>query len=215
MRREPHHRHALPSRRSRTCTVIAVGKPMIEPPRHRRRFARSRRASFGQALRWRPARRPSFVDPVDKLAPRWLRSVSSRLFGHCSASPCSAVAGSKHYITPFPRTTACRIAKHAYGRSYGRGYETIERACKRMQGEGKSPSVRRPESSFAKSSTHIREAKARSTWSAKQAIAIGLSKARRAGVPLKPPKPGAASEQVRAKAAKDYAKGSRARRSAE
>ena len=53
---------------------------------------------------------------------------------------------------------------------------------------------------------HIREGKhgARST---KQAIAIGLSKARRAGVKLKPPKKGAASERTRAQAARDSAKG--------
>jgi len=53
---------------------------------------------------------------------------------------------------------------------------------------------------------HIREGKhgARST---KQAIAIGLSKARRAGVKLKPPKMGATSEQTRTQAARDSAKG--------
>jgi hypothetical protein len=49
---------------------------------------------------------------------------------------------------------------------------------------------------------HIREGKhgARST---KQAIAIGLSKARRAGVKLKPPKKGTASAATRKKAAQD------------
>src|SRR5881392_2836838 len=53
---------------------------------------------------------------------------------------------------------------------------------------------------------HIRQGKhgARST---KQAIAIGLSKARRAGVKLPPPKRGAASSETRRKAAKDVAKG--------
>src|SRR6186713_587898 len=53
---------------------------------------------------------------------------------------------------------------------------------------------------------HIREGKhgARST---KQAIAIGLSKARRAGVDLPPPKAGTASAQTRAAAKRDVASG--------
>src|SRR5262249_11551712 len=51
---------------------------------------------------------------------------------------------------------------------------------------------------------HIREGKhgARST---KQAIAIGLSKARRAGVPLRPPRDGSRSTQRRAE--RDYEQG--------
>jgi hypothetical protein len=51
---------------------------------------------------------------------------------------------------------------------------------------------------------HIREGKhgARST---KQAIAIGLSKARRAGVHLPAPRPGKASEKVRQQAKRDSA----------
>ena len=53
---------------------------------------------------------------------------------------------------------------------------------------------------------HIREGKhgARST---RQAIAIGLSKARRAGVPLRPPKKGRASAEVRRHAGRDVEKG--------
>lgn len=43
--------------------------------------------------------------------------------------------------------------------------------------------------------------------STKQAIAIGLSKARRAGVKLPPPKKGRASEKTRRKAAQDLKKG--------
>jgi hypothetical protein len=53
--------------------------------------------------------------------------------------------------------------------------------------------------------------------SAKQAIAIGLSEARRAGVAVKPPKKGATSEATRKKAEKDSAAGqhkSTARKSA-
>src|SRR5687767_6725028 len=50
---------------------------------------------------------------------------------------------------------------------------------------------------------HVREGKhgARST---KQAIAIGLSKARRAGVPLKPPAKGRTSTRTRRGARRDY-----------
>jgi hypothetical protein len=53
---------------------------------------------------------------------------------------------------------------------------------------------------------HIREGKhgARST---KQAIAIGLSEARRAGVELKPPKKGTTSEKTRKSAQRAYARG--------
>ena len=60
---------------------------------------------------------------------------------------------------------------------------------------------------------HIRQGKhgARST---KQAIAIGLSKARRAGVPLKPPRKGRASRSTRRSAVLAYQEGQgvRARR---
>jgi hypothetical protein len=50
---------------------------------------------------------------------------------------------------------------------------------------------------------HVRQGKhgARST---KQAIAIGLSKARRAGVPLRPPKKGSTSERTRKSAERAY-----------
>src|SRR5215204_4371098 len=82
--------------------------------------------------------------------------------------------------------------------------ETLERARKDKR-EGKAPSTQAGE--FVKEEIeHIREGKhgARST---KQAIAIGLSKARRAGVKLPPPKPGQASEQTRKQAKRDLAKG--------
>ncbi len=70
--------------------------------------------------------------------------------------------------------------------------ETIERAREDAR-EGKSPSTQAGE--FVREEIHhIREGKhgARST---QQAIAIGLSKARRAGVKLKPPKKGTTSEE--------------------
>jgi hypothetical protein len=72
--------------------------------------------------------------------------------------------------------------------------KTIERARKDKR-EGKAPSTQAGE--FVREEMdHIREGKhgARST---KQAIAIGLSKARRAGVKLPPPKKGQASERTR------------------
>ena len=80
--------------------------------------------------------------------------------------------------------------------------ETIERA-RRDEEEGASPSTQAGE--FVREEIHhIREGKhgARST---KQAIAIGLSKARRAGVKLGAPKRG--SKSTRRQAARDAAKG--------
>jgi hypothetical protein len=63
--------------------------------------------------------------------------------------------------------------------------ETLERARKDRR-QGKSPSTQAGE--FVREEMHhIREGK-HGARSAKQAIAIGLSKARRAGVPLKPKK---------------------------
>jgi hypothetical protein len=72
--------------------------------------------------------------------------------------------------------------------------QTIENA-KRKKREGKSPSTQAGE--FVREEMHhIREGKhgARST---KQAIAIGLSKARRAGVNLRAPKKGKTSAETR------------------
>jgi hypothetical protein len=72
--------------------------------------------------------------------------------------------------------------------------KTLERARKDKR-EGKSPSTQAGEF-VHEEIEHIREGKhgARST---KQAIAIGLSKARRAGVALKPPRKGQTSENTR------------------
>src|ERR1700730_13539029 len=82
--------------------------------------------------------------------------------------------------------------------------QTIERARKDKRA-GKAASTQAGE--FVREEMdHIREEKhgARST---KQAIAIGLSKARRAGVELKPPKKGATSEKTRKSAQRAYARG--------
>ena len=81
---------------------------------------------------------------------------------------------------------------------------TIERARKDRR-EGKSASTQAGE--FVREEIHhIREGKhgARST---KQAIAIGLSKARRAGVKLRAPAPGKTSEDTREQAKRDLRKG--------
>lgn len=82
--------------------------------------------------------------------------------------------------------------------------KTLERARKAAL-EGKSASTQAGE--FVKEEIdHIREGK-HGARSAKQAIAIGLSKARRAGVKLPPPKEGTTSAQTRSRAARDYVKG--------
>ncbi|WP_265942521.1 DUF6496 domain-containing protein [Dechloromonas sp. A34] len=82
--------------------------------------------------------------------------------------------------------------------------KAIERAEKDKR-EGKSPSTQAGE--FVREEIHhIREGRhgARST---KQAIAIGLSEARRAGVKLPPPKAGSGSEATRRKAERDLKNG--------
>ena len=83
---------------------------------------------------------------------------------------------------------------------------TLDRA-QRDKEEDKAPSTQAGE--FVREEMeHIRRGKhgARNT---KQAIAIGLSKARRSGVKLAPPKSGTSSESVRKQAERDYAKGQR------
>lgn len=77
---------------------------------------------------------------------------------------------------------------------------TLERAAKDKR-QGKAASTQAGE--FVREEIeHVREGKhgARST---RQAIAIGLSKARRAGVDLPPPAKGKASEETRARASRD------------
>src|ERR1043166_5813358 len=82
--------------------------------------------------------------------------------------------------------------------------QTIERARQDAR-EGKAPTTQAGE--FVREEMeHIRQGK-HGARSAKQAIAIGLSKARRAGVKLPPPKKGRASEATRRKAERDYERG--------
>jgi hypothetical protein len=85
--------------------------------------------------------------------------------------------------------------------------ETLRRA-RRDKRQGKSPSTQAGE--FVREEIHhVREGK-HGAASAKQAIAIGLSKARRAGVKLPPPRTGSAS--TRRQAARETAAGARRRR---
>ena len=82
--------------------------------------------------------------------------------------------------------------------------ETLDRA-RRAKREGKSPTTQAGE--FVREEIeHVREGK-HGARSAKQAIAIGLSKARRAGVKLPPPKQGRATARTRKSAARDYRRG--------
>src|SRR5207253_2479884 len=82
--------------------------------------------------------------------------------------------------------------------------EILERA-RADEREGKSPSTQAGE--FVREEMeHIREGK-HGARSSKQAIAIGLSKARRAGVDLPPPKKGQSSERTRKSAQRAYARG--------
>ena len=81
---------------------------------------------------------------------------------------------------------------------------TVERAKEDLR-EGKSPSTAAGE--FVREEIeHVREGK-HGVRSPQQAIAIGLSKARRAGIPLKPPAAGKAKAETKKSAERDYRKG--------
>ena len=82
--------------------------------------------------------------------------------------------------------------------------QTIQRARKAKR-EGKSPTTQAGE--FVREEVHhIREGK-HGARSAKQAIAIGLSKARQAGVELPPPAKGTVSEKTLRSAKRAYKSG--------
>jgi uncharacterized protein DUF6496 len=82
--------------------------------------------------------------------------------------------------------------------------ETLERA-KKDKRAGKSPSTQAGE--FVREEIeHVREGK-HGVRNAKQAIAIGLSKARRAGVELPVPRKGRYSEKIRKQAKRDSQRG--------
>src|SRR3954466_10494019 len=82
--------------------------------------------------------------------------------------------------------------------------KTLERARK-DKAEGKAPSTQAGE--FVREEMdHIREGK-HGAKNTKQAIAIGLNKARASGVDLKPPKKGRTSEKTRKSSESAYRKG--------
>jgi hypothetical protein len=82
--------------------------------------------------------------------------------------------------------------------------KTIERA-RRDQREGKAPTTQAGE--FVREEIeHVKEGK-HGVKNPKQAIAIALSKARRAGVAVPPPAPGEAKERTRRQAKRDIEKG--------
>jgi Family of unknown function (DUF6496) len=82
--------------------------------------------------------------------------------------------------------------------------DIVERARRDLR-EGKSPSTAAGEF-VHEEIEHVQEGK-HGARSPQQAIAIGLSEARRAGIPLAPPEKGKASEATRNKARRDYEKG--------
>jgi len=85
----------------------------------------------------------------------------------------------------------------------------VEKAKEDLR-EGKSPTTAAGE--FVREEIeHVREGK-HGARSPQQAIAIGLSKARRAGVPLKPPKKGQATARTRRSAKRAYEVGQRKRK---
>src|SRR6516165_12193432 len=87
--------------------------------------------------------------------------------------------------------------------------ETRERAREDAR-QGKAASTQAGE--FVRQEIeHVREGR-HGARSPQQAIAIGLSKARRAGVRLRPPARGKASARTRTQAARDYRKGRSSRR---
>jgi hypothetical protein len=87
--------------------------------------------------------------------------------------------------------------------------DTIERA-KEDEREGKSPSTQAGE--FVREEIHhVREGK-HGVRNTRQAIAIGLSKARRAGVKLGQPKSPNSTEETRRKAAQDTERGKHPRK---
>lgn len=81
---------------------------------------------------------------------------------------------------------------------------TVRRAERDLK-EGKSPSTAAGEF-VHEEIEHVREGK-HGARSPQQAIAIGLSKARRAGVPLPPPKKGKTKESTRKSAEREYEAG--------
>ena len=85
----------------------------------------------------------------------------------------------------------------------------VEKAKEELR-EGKSPTTAAGEF-VHEEIEHVREGK-HGARSAKQAIAIGLPKARRAGIPLRPPKKSQAKARTRRSAKRAYEVGQRKRK---
>src|ERR1700747_3322639 len=83
--------------------------------------------------------------------------------------------------------------------------KSTEQRAKEDLSEGKSPSTAAGEF-VHEEIEHVREGK-HGARSPQQAIAIGLSKARRAGVPLPPPRKGKTKESTRKNAEREYKAG--------
>jgi hypothetical protein len=81
---------------------------------------------------------------------------------------------------------------------------TVKRAKEDLR-EGKAPTTAAGEF-VHEEIEHVRQGK-HGARSPQQAIAIGLSKARRAGIPLQPPAPGEAKAKTRKSAERAYRKG--------
>jgi hypothetical protein len=86
---------------------------------------------------------------------------------------------------------------------------TVEKARKAKRA-GKAPSTQAGE--FVQDEIHRIRRGEHGARSAKQAVAIGLSKARRAGVPLRPPRKGTTSERTRKSAEYAYEAGQHKRK---
>ena len=86
---------------------------------------------------------------------------------------------------------------------------TVEKARKAKRA-GKAPSTQAGE--FVRDEIHRIRRGEHGARSAKQAVAIGLSKARRAGVPLRPPGKGTTSERTRKSAEYAYEAGQHKRK---
>src|SRR5262245_40374183 len=88
--------------------------------------------------------------------------------------------------------------------------KTTLRRARRDRRQGKAPSTQAGE--FVREEIeHVRRGK-HGVRSTKQAIAIGLSKARRAGVKLPPPRRGRTSQRTRRRAERDYRRGQSGRK---
>lgn len=128
--------------------------------------------------------------------------------GHCQSQSDKYFAQSwtapnciLHFIRLFPFESSW----HDIGYKHSMPNQATIQRARRDAREGKAPSTQAGE--FVREEFHhIREGK-HGARSAKQAIAIGLSKARRAGVKLPPPARGKATAKIRRQAERDYAKG--------